>query len=304
MKACWTSERIVLRIGINLGDVIGEGSDIYGEGVNIAARLEALAEPGRIVVSGTVHDHVAGKLVQVFEDLGERALKNIQKPVRVYRVMQHSQQGAKPDAMASLGRASIAVLPFTNMSSDAEQEYFADGLSEDLITALSKVPGLFVIARHSTFAYKGKPVDIRQVARELGVAYVVEGSVRRATSRVRITVQLIDAAGGGHVWADRFDRDLEDIFAVQDEAVGRIVSAMSGALPSMSSLTKRRATNLEAYDLFVRGRSLATQSLKDTRAARPLLAKAIELDPGFAEAHAWLAMSQPFRRSLLRRTGR
>jgi TolB-like protein/Tfp pilus assembly protein PilF len=189
-------------------------------------------------------------------------------------------------------KSSIAVLPFLNMSSDPEQEYFADGLTEDLITDLSKVPGLFVIARHSTFAYKGRPLDLRSVAKELGVRFVVEGSVRRAAARMRINVQLIDANDGTHIWADRFDRELADIFVVQDEVVGRIVSALSGVLPAVHPVATKRATNLEAYDLFVRGRMLVNQSAESNRAARPLLERSIELDPGFADAHAWLAMNR------------
>jgi TolB-like protein/Tfp pilus assembly protein PilF len=191
-------------------------------------------------------------------------------------------------------RASIAVLPFTNMSSDPEQEYFADGLAEDLITDLSKVPGLLVIARNSSFTYKGRPVDVRSVARELGVRYVIEGSVRRAAARIRINAQLIGAADNSHLWADRFDRDLADIFALQDEVVRRIVDALADALPSVRSIASRRATSLEAYDLFVRGRALVTQSVEGNRTARPLLEAALKLDPDFAEAHAWLAMSHHF----------
>jgi TolB-like protein len=186
------------------------------------------------------------------------------------------------------------VLPFTNMGSDPEQEYFADGLAEDLITDLSKVPGLLVIARNSSFTYKGRSVDIRSVARELGVRYVIEGSVRRAAARIRINAQLIDATDSSHVWADRFDRDLADIFALQDEVVGRIINALADALPSARPIASRRATNLEAYDLFARGRVLVTQSVEGNRAARPLLERSIEIDPGFAEAHAWLAMSHHF----------
>jgi TolB-like protein/Tfp pilus assembly protein PilF len=190
--------------------------------------------------------------------------------------------------------ATIAVLPFTNMSSDPEQEYFADGLAEDLITDLSKIPGLLVIARNSSFTYKGRPVDIRSVARELSVRYVIEGSVRRAATRIRINAQLIDASDNSHLWADRFDRDLADIFVLQDEVVGRIVEALADALPSARRLASRRATNLDAYDLFVRGRVLVTQSVEGNRTARPLLERAVEIDPGFAEAHAWLAMSHHF----------
>jgi TolB-like protein len=177
------------------------------------------------------------------------------------------------------------------MSSDPEQEYFVDGLAEDLITDLSKVPGLFVISRHSAFAFKGKPIDIRSVAKDLGVRFVIEGSVRRAAARVRINVQLIDAKDGTHLWADRFDRDLADIFLLQDEVVGRIVSALAGVLPSARTPPRQRATNLESYDLFVRGRALVTQSIESNRSARTLLERSIELDPGFADAHAWLAMS-------------
>src|SRR5262245_12704751 len=234
--------RVVLRIGINLGDVVVDGSDLYGDGVNIAARLEGLAEPGGIVVSATAHDHVGTKVKAGFEDLGTRTLKNIAQPVRVYRVTGTSAApAAAPQPMA--GKPSIAVLAFTNMSGDPEQEYFVDGLSEDLITDLSKVEGLFVISRHSSFAYKGKSVDVRTIARDLGVRFVVEGSVRRAAARVRINVQLIDANDGTHVWADRFDRELADIFVLQDEVVGRIVGALSGVLPSARPIARQRATN-------------------------------------------------------------
>ncbi len=289
--------RIALRVGVNLGDVIVEGSDLYGDGVNIAARLEALAEPGGVVISRTVFEHVDGKLPVRFEDQGERTLKNIARPMRVYRAQWEAgpasvgQQPA-PTPFGLPDKSSVAVLPFINMSSDAEQEFFADGLTEDLITDLSKVRGLLVIARNSSFSYKGRSVDIRSIARELGVRYVVEGSIRRASTRVRINAQLIEAASGSHIWAERFDRDLADIFLVQDEVVGKIVSALAGALPSVHVLPKRRTTNIEAYDLFVRGRSLAM--LQDTREARALLGKAIELDPDFAAAHAWLAISYQF----------
>jgi TolB-like protein/class 3 adenylate cyclase len=290
---------IVLRMGVNLGDIVSEDGDVFGDGVNIAARLEALADGGGILISHTVHEHVDRKLPVRFDDQGERILKNIARPIRVYRVSWEAipkdpTLRPVPAPPGLQNKTSIAVLPFANMSSDAEQAFFADGLAEDLITDLSKVPGLLVIARNSSFAYKGRSVDIRVIAKELGVHYVIEGSVRRASARVRITAQLIDAANGSHVWADRFDRDLADMFLVQDEVVGKIVSALAGALPSARALPKRRATNIEAFDLFARGRSLTMLSLQDTRAARPLLAKAIELDPGFAEAHAWLAMSYHF----------
>ena len=279
---------IQLRIGINLGDVIGEGSDIFGDGVNIAARLEALAEPGGLCISGKVFEEVSGKINTRFEDIGAQLLKNIATPVPAYRDARSSTELVLPQRS---DRTSIAVLPFTNMSSDAEQEYFADGISEDLITDLSKIAGLLVIARNSTFAYKGKAIDIRKVAKELGVVYVVEGSVRRAVSRVRITVQLIDASDGSHVWADRFDRNLEDVFAVQDEVVSKIVHALSDVLPSARPPAKRRAPKIEAYDLFVKARAQSLHIAEANRQARPLLEEACRIDPGFAEAHAWLAMN-------------
>jgi TolB-like protein/class 3 adenylate cyclase/tetratricopeptide (TPR) repeat protein len=294
-----SDRRIVFRIGINLGDVVVEDGDLLGDGVNIAARLEGLAEPGGILVSSTVHDHLQGRLSFHLEDIGDRSLKNIARPVRVYRVGWQSrsageQDRAMPSSPARPNRASIAVLPFTNMSSDPEQEYFAEGLAEDLITDLSKVPGLVVIARNSSFAYKGGSADLRLVANSLGVRYVVEGSVRRAATRVRINAQLIDASDNSHLWADRFDRDLADIFHVQDEIVGRIVNALADLLPSARPVVRRRATNLDAYDLFVRGRVLAPQSPESNEVARGLLEEAIALDPDFAEAHVWLAMSYWF----------
>jgi adenylate cyclase len=283
--------RIVLRIGVNLGDVMIEGSDLYGDGVNIAARLEAVAEPGGICISGKVHDEVRNRLSHSFDDLGERQFKNIATMVRAYRVgwETHSER-PRPQPPTLPDQASIAVLPFANMSSDPEQEFFAHGLAEDLITDLSKVQGLLVIARNSSFAYQGRSLDIRSIARDLGVRYLIEGSVRRAATRVRINAQLIDASSGSHIWADRFDRDLADIFVVQDEVVNKIVGALSSALPAAQPPPKRRATNLEAYDLFVRGRSLVT-SLRPAREARPFLEKAIALDPDFSEAYAWLALS-------------
>jgi len=290
-------KRIDVRIGINLGEVIVEGDDRYGEGVNVAARLQQLADPGGICVSAKVSKEVEKKLAFGFEPMGEHQVKNIAEPIACYRVsLQPSDSGnqpvrAAPPAPGAPAKATIAILPFANMSSDPEQEYFVDGLTEDLITDLSKVCGLFVISRHSSFAFKGKSADIRTVARDLGVRFVVEGSVRRAAARIRINVQLIDAEDGTHLWADRFDRELEDVFVLQDEVVGRIVSALSGVVPASGARSGKRATNVEAYDLFVRGRMLVNQSLGSNRAARPLLMKSIELDPEFADAHAWLAMS-------------
>ena len=248
------ARRIVLRIGINLGDVIVEGSDLYGDGVNVAARLEALGEPGDICVSGSVYDQVKRKVETGFDDLGQKSLKNIAEPVRVYRV-RHSaiaDRKGEPEPLPLPSEPSIAVLPFTNMSGDAEQDVFTDGLTEDLITDLSRNASLFVIARHSTFAYKGKSIDIRLIARDLGVRYLLEGSARRAAGRVRINVQLIDAISGNHLWAERFDRDLEDIFAVQDEVTAKIVEALIGRLATQPP--RSRPKSMEAYDLCVRGR--------------------------------------------------
>jgi TolB-like protein len=289
-------KRIEVRIGINLGEVIVEGDDRYGEGVNVAARLQQLAEPGGICVSGKVSKEVEKKLAFGFEPMGEQKMKNIAEPIACYRVNLQLTSPVQPERSISTptglpNRATIAVLPFANMSSDPEQEYFVDGLAEDLITDLSKVPGLFVISRHSAFAFKGKSIDIRSIAKDLGVRYVVEGSVRRAAARIRINVQLIDAEDGTHLWADRFDRDLADIFVLQDEVVGKMVNALAGVLPSVRPITRQRATNLEAYDLFVRGRVLVTQSAEGNTEAHLLLERSIELDPDFADAHAWLAMS-------------
>ncbi len=211
-----SDSRIALRIGINLGDVIVEGDDLYGDGVNIAARIEALADPGGVFVSNTVHDQVRDRLPFVFEDLGEQQVKNIARPVRVHRVRDAgAAKAAAPPALPLPDKPSIAVLPFANMSGDPEQEYFADGMVEEIITALSRIRWLFVIARNSSFTYKGRAVDVKQVGRELGVHYVLEGSVRKAGNRVRITAQLIDALSGTHLWADRFDGSLEDIFELQ-----------------------------------------------------------------------------------------
>src|SRR5262245_5694130 len=218
--------RIEFRVGINVGDIIIDGNDIFGDGVNVAARLEGIAEPGGICVSGRVQEDAEGKLELAFEDAGEQQLKNIARPVRVYRVR---LSGAAPTSRPALplpDKPSIAVLPFQNMSGDTEQDYFADGIVEDIITALSRFKQLFVIARNSSFTYKGKAVDVKQVGRELGVRYVLEGSVRKATNRVRITGQLVDVASGAHLWADRFDGALDDIFDLQD----RLTTSVEGAI--------------------------------------------------------------------------
>ena len=287
-------QRIVLRIGINLGDVIVEGSDLYGDGVNVAARLEGLAEPGHIYVSGSVYEQVKRKLPSSFDELGSHTVKNINEPVFVYRVRTQSTGPAiaEPQALPIPTKPSIAVLPFTNMSTDPEHEPFADGLTEDLITDLSRNVGLFVIARNSTFAYKGKSVDVRRIARELGVRYVLEGSARRAAGRVRINVQLIDAIGGGHMWAERFDRNLEDIFAVQDEVTAKIIEALVGRL--VVAPPRNRPKSLEAYDLCVRARILTEISPQASQEAYLLLRQALEFDPDYAEAHRRLALNLLF----------
>jgi TolB-like protein/Tfp pilus assembly protein PilF len=286
--------RMAFRIGVNVGDVIAEGDTIYGDGVNIAARLEKLAEPGGICIGSSVYDQVKGKLPYRYESIGAQRVHNIPEPIHAYKVQSRSPTVARLPTVPPLDKPSIAVLPFANMSSDPEQEYFVDGLADDLITDLSKIPGFLVIARNSTFAYKGRAVDIRSIAKDLGVRYVIEGSVRRSSTRLRINAQLIDATNNSHLWADRFDRDLADVFLLQDEIVGKIVNALTGALPSPVIPSRRKATNLESYDLFVRGRALVLQSPESNRTARPLLEKAIELDPEFADAHAWLAMSHAF----------
>ena len=256
---------------------MSDNGDVFGDGVNIAARLEGLAEAGGILISHSIHEHVDHKLPVRFHDLGERALKNIARPIRVYRVdweaafrspgilapelsITSSTEPGLPD------KASIAVLPFESMTSDVEQEAFADGLAEDLITDLSKVPGLLVIARHSSFAYKGRAFDIRVIAKELGVRYLIEGSVRRASGRMRINAKLVDAANGTHLWADRFDRDLADIFTLQDEVAGRIVHALADALPVGRPLPKRRATiSRPMICSFVDGRWRRSPSAKPER---------------------------------------
>jgi TolB-like protein len=254
-----------------------------------------MAEPGGICISGSVYDQVKRKLAAVFEHIGLQTFKNAEEPVPVYRmnvVMPGKQEHDKTGrAIIPLPKKpSIAILPFTNMSSDLEYEYFADGLTEDLITDLSKAPGLFVIARNSSFAYKGKSVDVRSIAHNLGVRYILEGSARRAQGRVRINVQLIDAIGGNYIWAERFDRSVDDVFAVQDEVTAKIVEALVGRLTVAKVPERRRPASLEAYDLCVRGRALVPRSPQASREARLLFERAIILDPDYAEAHRWLAL--------------
>ena len=294
--------RITLRIGVNLGDVIVEGDDIYGGGVNVAARLEGLAEPGGICVSGTAFDTAHDKLDLSFKDLGEQRLKNIDRPVRAYKV-RLGAPGPSTTAQTSAAlelpeKPSLAVLPFTNMSADADQDFFADGISEDLITELSKFRTLFVIARNSSFAFKGQSVEVKEVSAKLGVRYVVEGSVRRAGARVRITAQLIDAVEDNHIWAERYDRDLEDIFAVQDEVTRAIVAAVEPQLASSERLRARRkpTENLGAWECYQRGLwHLHQYREEDSVEALSFLRRAIELDPTFASAHAGLAFLLYYR---------
>ncbi len=287
--------RMRFRVGVNLGDVMVGGEDLFGDGVNVAARLEGMAEPGGICISSAVYDQIRNKVDVAFEDLGERSLKNIGYPVRVFGLRRdRTDEVSMPARPAPRGSAlpSIAVLPFTNLGGDPEQDYFADGLTEDLITELSRFQELRVIARNSVMTYKGKPVRIQEVGHDLGVRYVLEGSVRKAGARVRITAQLIDAATGHHLWAERFDRDLADIFEVQDEVTRRIVVTLAGKLEESERRRARslRTDNLEAYDCVLRGRELWFRfAAEANREARRLYEKAIELDPEYARAYASLA---------------
>ena len=287
------NKRITFRIGVNLGDIIIDDDDIYGDGVNVAARLEGLAEPGGICVSEKVFSEVRTKLEIDFDDLGPQQVKNIAEPVRAYRVTLDRGPVAPKTAPLSLpDKPSIAVLPFDNMSGDPEQEYFSDGLAEDLITDLSKISGLFVIARNSAFAFKEQTIDVKEVAEKLGVKHILEGSVRKAGGKVRINAQLIDAASGGHIWADRYDGDLEDIFSLQDNITAQIVAALQVSLtPTDQALAERKPTDsVEAYDLFLKGRAnfyrLAPDHMLE---AIKCLEEAIERDPNFAEAYSLLS---------------
>jgi TolB-like protein/class 3 adenylate cyclase len=287
-------ERIRVRIGVNLGEVIVEEEDRYGEGVNVAARLQQIAEPGGICVSGKVAREVEKKLSFGFESMGDQQVKNIAEPIPIYRVVIADPRPAMPSARALSvpDRPSIAVLPFTNMSGDPEQDYFADGLVEDLITSLSKFPGLFVIARNSSFAYKGRPVDIRQIAKDLGVRYVLEGSVRKAGNRLRITGQLIDGSDGTHVWADKFEGPLDDVFELQDRLTESIVGIMEPTLrrAEIERARQKRPDRLDAYDIYLRALPLVyANTPAATDEALRLLATAIELDPDYASAHGCAA---------------
>jgi adenylate cyclase len=280
--------RIRFRVGINVGDIIVEAGDIFGDGVNVAARLEALAEPGAICVSAAVKEQVGEKLPVGFIDLGAHAVKNIARPVHVYRVEARAADAERP-TLALPDKPSIAVLPFQNMSGDAEQDYFCDGMVEDIITGLSRIRWLMVIARNSSFIYKGRAADVKQVGRELGVRYVLEGSVRKAGNRVRITGQLIDATNGAHLWAERYDRPFDDIFALQDEITLSVVGAIEPSLrlAEIDRVKRKRPENLGAYDLVLRAfPSVAGDTAEVATKALPLLEQALALEPDYGFAHA------------------
>jgi adenylate cyclase len=290
------SQRIRFRVGINVGDVIVEDDDIFGDGVNVAARLEALAQPGEICVSATVREHVGEKLPIGFVDLGKHSVKNIARPVHVYRIEtrvepKNAVQGEPAHAMLALpDRPSIAVLPFTNMGGDVEQDYFADGIVEDIITGLARIKWLFVIARNSSFAYKGRSVDVKQAGRELGVRYILEGSVRKASSRVRVSGQLVEADTGRHVWADRYDRTLDDVFALQDELTMSVVAAVEPSVrqAEIERVKRKRPDSFDAYDLVLRAIPDVYPAMPEGAAkALPLLERALSMEPDYALAHGF-----------------
>jgi adenylate cyclase len=292
-----------LRIGINLGDVIMEGDDLYGDGVNIAARLEPLAEPGGICISSIVNESIGNRVDVRFQDGGDITVKNIDRPIRVWRwhpsITAVPSPSIAPNPGPNGAGQSIAVLPFTNMSGDPEQEYFSDGISEDIITDLSKIAGLTVIARNSSFTYKGRSVDVREIGRELGVRSVLEGSIRRAGQRVRITAQLIDATSGSHLWAERYDRDLTDIFAVQDEVTTQIVGALKVTLSpaEKARLVEKEPSNIAAYDCVLRGREIMLGKDKNRETfveAVTYFKKALELDANYSQAYASLGFAHMF----------
>jgi len=310
VKAAAEPAGITLRIGVNLGDVIIEGDDIYGDGVNVAARLEPLADAGGVCIASIVNESIGNRVPVRFTDAGEVSVKNIDRPIRVWKWSPETDMPppadartpgpAAPTAKPADEPPSIAVLPFDNMSGDPEQEYFSDGITEDIITDLSKIAGLMVIARNSSFAYKKKSVDIRTVGRELGVRSVLEGSIRRAGNRVRINAQLIDANNGAHIWAERFDRDLTDIFAVQDEVTRDIVAALKVKLTPAEAARISDApevVNIEAHDLFLRGRALATSTNINREIfldAVRLLRRALEIEPNLSQAYAGLSLTYMF----------
>ncbi len=290
-------EQVAIRIGINLGDVIEDRGEVFGEGVNLAARLEAAAAPGGICLSAAAHDQVDGRAVATFVDGGEQSFKNIARPVRVWHWSPGDQASGDADGGGDSERPdselpSIAVLPFANMSSDPEQEFFADGITEDILTELSRFKELFVISRNSVMGYKGRAINVPQVARELGVRYILEGSVRRAGNRVRVTVQLIEAESDRHIWAERYDRQLDDIFDLQDELTRTIVAVLPGRLEVVTAerVKRKRPENMAAYDCVLAAKLLHHRSDRTCNAqALELINKAVALDPGYAHAHAWRA---------------
>lgn len=286
-------QRIHFRIGINLDEIIFEDGDIFGSGVNIAARLEQSANAGDVLISGAVHEQVSGRLELQYDDLGDLALKNLSQPVHAYRValdgtVEDSAQ--TDDGDTKVVKPSIAVLPFANMSGDTEQEFFADGLTEDLLTELSRRHELFVISRNSSFVYKGQAVNVREVGEKLGAQYIVEGSVRKAGNRVRVTVQLIDSYNDGHVWAEKYDRDLDDIFTIQDEVISAVVATLPGRIEAsqQEGLTRKKPSSFAAYECVLAAKVLHHRSTREANVeATELIDRAIELDPDYAHAHAW-----------------
>ncbi|QIA24130.1 adenylate/guanylate cyclase domain-containing protein [Mesorhizobium sp. AA22] len=284
--------RIEFRIGINLGDIIFEDEDIFGDGVNIASRIEQLADVGGICVTAAVATQIADRLEIAMEDLGEKTLKNISRPVRLYRIGFDSPVLPEVEAKRSISKPSIVVLPFNNMSGDPEQEFFADGLTEDIITELSRHHELFVISRNSSFVYKNRAVNVREVAEKLDVQYLVEGSVRKIGDRVRVTVQLIDTANDAHIWADKYDRKLDDIFAIQDEVTAAIAATLPGRVEAAQrdQLARAKPANMAAYECVLAAKVLHHRSTTaDNERAQTLIGRAVALDPDYAHAHAWRA---------------
>jgi TolB-like protein/cytochrome c-type biogenesis protein CcmH/NrfG len=291
--------RIEFRMGINVGDIIIEASDIFGDGVNIAARLEALAEPGGICLSAAAHEQVRDRLDLAFDDLGEQQVKNIARPVRTYRVALGASSRAALPPLSLPDKPSLAVLPFQNMTGDAEQEYFVDGMVEEITTAIARLPWLFVIARNSAFTYKGKAIDVKQVAQELGVRYVLEGSVRKAGNRVRITGQLIDTTTGAHIWAERFDGALDDIFELQDQVASSVAGAMEPKLrqSEIERASRKPTANLTAYDLYLRALAQSYRLTEDGVAEAVVLARqALVIDPSYAPAAALVGWCRVLQR--------
>src|SRR5262249_39280143 len=283
--------RMLFRIGVNLGDVLIEGDDILGDGVNVAARLEGIAEPGSICVSSSAYEQVRGKVPVDFTDLGEQALKNIARPIRAYAVGPSANAHQSPSMPSSAPRLSIVVLPFTNIGADPEQEYFVDGVTESLTTDLSRISGAFVIARNAAFTFKGKAVDVKKLGRELNVRYVLEGSVQRGGNRLRVNAQLIDAETGNHLWAERFDKLIADLFDMQDEIVSRLANALEASLVEEEARRSERSSNPNSMDLCFQGKALWNRGLTPEylAQARGLFERALVLDPQNIEAMIGIA---------------